>query len=165
MGEDTDRGPLGSRAREAAKPPTLAEARAKVIELVGPENDDTGAKSLPKNYTFEVDYHDQRRNRRWSGSFRAHVLSLGDQLQFGRLLAQLRGNVPEVALDFTTASITEMAAYITTALDEAPVWARGNKLLDMMDAGVLAAVYKEVRDYEARFWGADGEGEDQGDGA
>lgn len=156
-------GKLGEVAREAEKV-SLHEAKHAATVMSGPESDDEGHKGVSRYHSFDLDYVDERRGRTWSGKFKCKVLSVKDQIAMGRVMSSLRGNVPPQTLDLTTLQITEMLAHLTVALEDAPPWARGDNLLDLHDLNVIGAIYKEVRDHEGRFWGADPSGEDAGDG-
>ena len=46
--------------------------------------------------------------------------------------------------------------FASIAIDEAPAWA--DDLSSIRDIGVLTAIYKEVAEHEATFWGAGTEG-------
>ena len=163
---------LGDEGRKAAlideelpHIPDPGKARTVVIARTGPDFDNEGSDGVSEKHEFDLDYLDERRNYRWTGHFKCHIMSGLEEVQFGRLMAQYRGNVPPDSLDLMTLQITEMYAKVIIAVDAAPPWMKGNRLLEIKDIGVVAAIYKEVRDHEARFWGADTESEDAGDGS
>lgn len=151
-------GAEGRRARtavaaDAVVPPPLAEARQAVVGQPGPENDHIGKDGVGERHSFTLEYTDSR-GRVWRGAFRSHVLTIREKVQVGLLKARLAGNAPPEALDYVTASLLEIMAHLTIALDDAPPWA--SDLEKIRDPGVLQAIYEEVAGHEARFHGTGG---------
>lgn len=158
--------PIGSRrARQGIpEPVTLSAALESATSRPGPAFDSQGKGAVTTHHEFNLNYVDKRRNLHWTGKFKCHVPSIAETITMGKVLSALRGNVPAIALDDTTVAITEMLATLTVLLDEAPPWASGNALQQIYDQDLLVAIYKEVRDHIARFWGAPAVGTGGGGG-
>lgn len=144
------------------KTPSVAEAKASLPSLSGPENDGIGANGLMPYYEFDLDYTDSR-GRKWAGHFAAHVLTNKEKLSVGLMRAKLSGNTPPQGLDQLTADILETVSVLEIALDSRPAWA--TDLLARYDHELLGAIYAEVARYEARFRGPGSEAPSTGDGA
>lgn len=139
-----------------------AAARAEVRAGDGPAQDGIGVDGLLPEYAFELDYTD-RRGRRWTGTFRAHVLRYREKIEVGLIRAKMLAGMNPGTLDRYTVDLTEMIAHLTVALDQAPPWAAD--LTDLYDPAVVNAIYGEVASYEARFLGSAAGPADSGDGA
>jgi len=147
---------IGATARRKKKvtdidpvePPTM-EAAAKAID--GPSNDSQGVGGVGPDHLFALDYTDSR-GHVWRGEFRCRALTIRDRVQVGLTRARLAGGLSPAVLDGDTLDLLEMQAHLAVVLEEGPDWAE--KLSDFHDVGLIAAIYKEVSEHEARFWGA-----------
>ena len=100
-------------------------------------------------YAFDLDVKDQR-GKRWQGRFTFNVPSLGDQIKIARIKSSL---LPAGAqIDPNGALIAEMMAFLQVTLTAKPSWWKPERFFDPTP---LIAAYKEARQYEARFLGAD----------
>ena len=77
---------LGERSRSLPEVPTLSDARDTVMAKSGPDFDDEGAKGVSDKHEFDLDYLDERRNRRWQGRFKCHVLGGRETIQVGLIM-------------------------------------------------------------------------------
>jgi hypothetical protein len=129
--------------------PSLDEAKvASQAGTNGPLNDALGADGVGPEREFVLDYVDSR-GRRWTGDFKAKVLTVKDTIQLGLVKARLAGGVPVSHLDPDTALTLEVLAHLSVAIVARPPWAKD--LMALYEAGVLAAIYEEVAGHEARF--------------
>lgn len=141
-------------------PVPVAVAKRAVLAEDGPTNDKLGKEGVLKDHVFDLDYLDQR-GRRWQGRFKCHVLTTQERIQVGLIRSRMSGGVAPHLLDSTTASLLEVIAHLAVALDDGPAWAKRLEMLH--DPGVALEIYKEVRQHEERFHGA--ESEDSGEAA
>ncbi len=133
--------------------PSTAELRSTTRLLKsGPDFDKEGKDGLPNKHSFEVRYEDKQRGLVWEGSFKAHVLTVNNQIQLAIVKSRLLNGVSPLSVDLDTGMLVDMIAHLTVALDDAPPWAK--ELTAIYDPQVLAAIYKEVIEYEGRFRGA-----------
>lgn len=110
---------------------------------------DADEPALSPVYAFDVDVKDQR-GKRWQGRFVFNVPSLGDQIKIARVKsALLPAGAPS---DPNGALIAEMMAFLQVTLTAKPSWWKPERFFDPTP---LIAAYKEARQYEARFLGAD----------
>lgn len=150
---------------EVPQVPKATKAAEVALAQSGPALDGRGANGVHKDYTFELDFMDQRK-RRWMGRFRCHALTYREKMQMGLLIANLANGLPVAVLPPATQMLIEMLGHLLVAIDEAPPWA--SKLDELHDEQVVAAIYKEVLGHERRFHGdtdeeaGSGSGEDTG---
>ena len=110
---------------------------------------DADEPALSPVYAFDLDVKDQR-GKRWQGRFTFNVPSLGDQIKIARIKSTL---LPAGApSDPNGALIAEMMAFLQVTLTAKPSWWKPERFFDPTP---LLAAYKEARQYEARFLGAD----------
>lgn len=162
---------IGAEARkqravgiETVEPPSLADAKSKAQPANGPAKDKIGAKGVPREHAFDLEHVDQR-GRLWTGHFECHALNFMEVARVGLTRARLSGGVSPGSLDVVTLHMLEMLAHLAIAVDKAPPWAA--KLDEVMDPGVVSAIYEEVADHANRFRGtaAEGPGEAPGEGS
>ena len=113
------------------------------------QKQDSDEPALSPVYAFDLDVKDQR-GKRWQGRFTFNVPSLGDQIKIARIKS---GLLPAGSpSDPNGALIAEMMAYTQVTLTAKPSWWKPERFFDPTP---LIAAYKEARQYEARFLGAD----------
>ena len=136
------------------KAPTVSsesDAVRAVTAKDGADNDAHGANGTPEEHTFALDFMDSR-GRRWTGQFKSRILSIEQRVQVGLIKSRLAGGAPLSSLDDTTQTMLEMRAHLAMSLTLRPKWA--NDLGKLRDVQVLTALYAEVAQHEARFWGS-----------
>lgn len=148
-----------NRLRRGAAPAAPVPAASPTGD--GPEKQHLGATGQPARFTFDLDYQD-RRGRRWRGTFQAHVLNVRERRESGILMADLLGGLSPAAVHGDVATMANVVSWLTLALDKPrPRWAEDLEAL--LDPQVVLAIYDEVASYEATFWGADRPGAGAGD--
>lgn len=143
----------GMQGVPEAGTPELHEAKAKADYLDGALHDRQGAEGIGPEHAFELDYLDEGRKRRWTGSFTTKVLSVKDRIAVGTIKARLAGGLRPDQIDTQTDNLLEIVAHLSVALVKMPDWAKDPMAINGM--GVLAAIYEEVVKHEARFHGTD----------
>ena len=165
MGNAEAIGAAGRRQRAGgiavATPPSAADAAIAAKARPGPDNDKTGATGIDAEHVFSLDFVD-RRQYRWEGRFRCHVLTITERAQVGLTRARLSAGLGPEIIDAVTLDILEMQAHLAIALDDFPAWARN--LGELRDVAVLHAIYREVASHEGRFWGTEPEDGGASDG-
>jgi hypothetical protein len=153
---------IGAEKRRRTPVPSPKEAAAAVRAPDGASHDTEGPEGLLPDYSFTLNYTDKR-GRRWTGAFKAHVLKYREKIEVGLIRARMLGALNPTVLDRWTVDLAEMVAHLTVALDAHPAWAED--LTDLYDPAVVNAIYAEVASYEARFLGAAAGGAGAGAGA
>jgi hypothetical protein len=143
---------IGAAARGVEKVEGVSPEAALKSVAPGPEADGVGATGLGPEWVFQLDHTDQR-GRKWTGEFKAKVLTTRDRVTVGLTKARMANGIASAMLDPSTDSLLEVLAHLTVAIVAAPPWAED--LTAVYDQGVLGAIYAEVVSYEARFHGAE----------
>ena len=146
---------IGAAGRAAAaieKVEGIDPEKAVKPNMPGPEADGIGSKGLGPEWAFQLDYDDQR-GHKWTGEFKAKVLSTRDRITVGLTKARMANGISSGMLDPQTDSLLEVLAHLTVAIVARPPWAAD--LTAIYDQGVLGAIYSEVVRYEGRFHGAE----------
>ena len=157
-GVQTEYEPVGGAKRRSTTGVTpepivaVEDAQKSVQGLPGQDHDNEGVNGVKPEHAFSLDYTDPR-GHKWTGSFRCHVLTIDERTQVGLTRARLLNGVAPILLDGETLDILEMRAHLAVALDEGPEWAE--RIGKFRDVNVLGAIYREVRNHETIFWGAE----------
>lgn len=136
----------------AASVPELKSASELAADIQGkntkPELEIADDPKDQKEYTFEFSFQN-RRGKRWKGTFINRILSIRQKQQVKVLKAQLSGCLPVQSLDADIWALNEIIAHMTISLIKRPDWA--DELTDLYDEELLEALYKEVASHEAFF--------------
>jgi len=134
--------------------PSAPEA-AKAVKLgePGPRMDKIGANGVLPEHEFDLDFTDHR-GRVWQGRFKCHALTVRERIQVGLVRSRLSGGIAPHALDVFTSDLLEILAHLAVALDDAPAWAKGGQLEQLLATEVVQAIYEEVANFENRFHSA-----------
>ena len=146
------RSPEQLKAELEGKPET---GEQKVSRLYDPR--------LEREYEFELKYVDGR-GKAWPGKFKNQILNFVQVSQVGAIKAHSLGGAPAASCDEYTLDHAEKLSHLTVSLVERPDWAKGSKLEQLNDKGLLDALYAEVARHEGTFHGRipaeeDGSGE------
>lgn len=142
-------------ADQAPSVPELPRPHEAAAKLQGKSPDDVtpAADDNPKmarDYTFQLDWTAPR-GKRYVGEFINRVPNLGERRAIKVLKAQLLGHTPVAALDADAWHHAELVAHMTTTLIKRPE--AFQDLYEIMDEGVLEALWEEVRSHEDIFLG------------
>lgn len=98
--------------------------------------------------------HKDRRGVVWEGDFVNSILTIAQQTRVGILRARLQGGQPMEAIDADVLDLNAALAHMTYSLDPKarPDWAKGDKLTEIRDAGVIFALWEKVRGHEAIYF-------------
>lgn len=148
---------VAKQVERAAVPSHLIEAsteelKASVEESMEDKKEeiDPNDPRLEESYTFNFKWKDGR-GKLWEGTFTNKILSIKEQQGVGVMRATLSGGVDARALDVYTAEINAMIAHLSFSLIQTPKWA--DDLRELKDVKLLQAIYQEVADHEAMFFG------------
>jgi hypothetical protein len=127
------------------------EAARQVNEAIAPSKpEEPKAEEQSLDYSFDVDWTSPQ-GKRYTGTFKAHIMGVGDTLQVGILRAGLTGGMPPESLDKNTADVAEMVATLQVVVDSGPDWAKD--LIGLKEVELVWQMYKEVLQREDRFRG------------
>lgn len=101
-------------------------------------------------YTFDFVWKDGR-GKKWEGTFQNQILSISDRQLVGIMRARMGSNAPVEALDALTRELNLMISHMSFSLIERPDWAKDLRALQ--DVRLLQALYTEVAEHEATFFG------------
>ena len=107
-------------------------------------------------YEFDLDYTDAR-GKKWEGRFITKILDQTTRGLASVLQARLAGSSPYDSLNPLAREMTIVRSHIAYSLTKRPKWAEGEKLDNILDPGVLQAIFTEVASHESFFlgWGDD----------
>ena len=107
-----------------------------------------------EKYTFQLKYKDAR-GHTWTGEFTSKILNQQERAAASIMQARLAGTVPYESLNPLARELALIRAHLAYSLvtveDTGPKWAV--KLDDILDPGVLQALYEEVASHEHFFLG------------
>lgn len=107
-----------------------------------------------EEYTFDFKYKDAR-GHTWTGEFTSKILNQQERAAASIMQARLAGTVPFESLNPLARELALIRAHLAYSLvnlkETGPKWAA--KLDDILDPGVLQALYEEVASHEHFFLG------------
>jgi hypothetical protein len=118
------------------------------------------AAPIPRTQTFFIDYRSTMDGSQFQGQFTTKKLTVRDVSSIGVRKVQLNGgyyydeNRPGLGIDPQTDFLNSMIAHLEIALIQSPL---NFKVDEIIDTGLLAAIYTKVMEFENSFFRSSGE--------
>jgi len=145
------------RVKQVAIPQHLIDAstedlKSSAEESIEPKKEeiDLNDPKLKEKYIFNFSWEDGR-GKTWEGVFANKILSIKEQQAVGVMRASLNGGIEFKAMDPFTAEINLIISHLAFSLVQKPEWAE--ELRELKDVSLLQALYGEVAEHEATFFG------------